>query len=412
MRSSLWWYVVLTSVVAGLAGCRDEQAGPRAKPNRAQSKPLPSAPVTARAFGLDALPGTLTFTSGGTWANGAVTYLGSIAVPEQPQPGQTVTLRHFFRAGGVQPRGYRFFCHVVDVASGRQVGNLDHELQDGAAPLGSWPTGKVIEDRHQLQMPEGKGPLRLMLGFWDDSGRLPPDPGAPQDDLGRMAGPTLDAARAPLPEYVAVRVDAAPIIDGVLNDESWKAARAAELQTSFDGRPTRRRTFFRLVYDADFIYVGFECEDPDIWGTLRTKDDAIYNEEVVEVFLDADGDGKTYNELQVSPHNVQFDASFVARRSDLETAKRWESGMTTAVQVRGTLDDDRVDLGWSVELKIPIKNLTAVPGLPVKKGDVWRFNAYRLEHLVHGREIEGQAFSPLFVGDFHALPRFGRLRFD
>jgi hypothetical protein len=50
--------------------------------------------------------------------------------------------------------------------------------------------------------------------------------------------------------------------------------------------------------------------------------------------------------------------------------------------------------------------------VPPQKGDRWRFNAYRLEHLARRTNIEGQSFSPLFVGDFHALPRFGWLVFE
>jgi hypothetical protein len=52
-----------------------------------------------------------------------------------------------------------------------------------------------------------------------------------------------------------------------------------------------------------------------------------------------------------------------------------------------------------------------VPHVPPQPGDKWRFNLYRLEH--HGRkQVEGQAFSPLFIGDFHALPRFAWLVFQ
>ncbi|MBL9039741.1 MAG: hypothetical protein JNG84_14585, partial [Archangium sp.] len=53
----------------------------------------------------------------------------------------------------------------------------------------------------------------------------------------------------------------------------------------------------------------------------------------------------------------------------------------------------------------------SVPKLPPTPGTKWRFNAYRLEHFTHGTQIEGQSFSPLFVGDFHALHRFGWLVF-
>ena len=63
-------------------------------------------------------------------------------------------------------------------------------------------------------------------------------------------------------------------------------------------------------------------------------------------------------------------------------------------------------------MKIPIARLWEVPRTPPQKGDVWRFNLYRLEHLKRRENIEGQSFSPLFVGDFHATPRFGKLIFE
>jgi hypothetical protein len=53
-----------------------------------------------------------------------------------------------------------------------------------------------------------------------------------------------------------------------------------------------------------------------------------------------------------------------------------------------------------------------VPHVPPRPGDVWRFNAYRLEHLERKKSVEADAFSPLYEGDFHNLPRFGKLAFE
>lgn len=408
--------LVTAAVVAALLvpGCRDEQAGPKPRGGAAQAAPPPSAPPAARGApqALDAAPPSLTDPSGTTWANGAVVYLGSNITPKTPKPGEHVKVQHFFKTTAAQPQGYRFFLHVVDADSMELLGNMDHEIQNGAAPLGTWPEGKVIEDAHAFQMPNYPGTLRLLLGFWNDAGRLKPDDAKQTDGQERVLGPTVGSPKAPLPEYHAARTAKPPTIDGKLDDAAWKNATAVTLTTSNDGQPTRVKTTFRLLYDDQFLYAAFDCEDKDAWGTLRKKDDPIYNEDVVEVFFDANADGKTYNELQVSPHNVNFDASFVARRSDLPEAMKWESGMTTAVDVRGTLDDDKPDEGWSAEMKIPIANLNTVPRVPPAKGDRWRFNAYRLEHFVHGQQIEGQSFSPVLVGDFHNLPRFGWLQFD
>jgi hypothetical protein len=398
-------------VLAALSGCRDEQAGPKPKAPRG---PAPVAAQPGQVRALDAAPTSFTHQSGATWAGGAITYLGSIMELQKPKAGDQVTFRHYFRQDKPVSGTWRFFMHVMDESTRQQVGNLDHELQGGAAPLGTWPQGKIIEDVHGFQMPNIQMTLRVFLGFWNDSGRLPIDTAQLSDGDGRVIGPKLESASAaPLPEYVAVRAAKAPVIDGKLDDAAWAPAKEQPLTRSFDGGPVQRSTTFRIVYDDEFLYVAFRAEDKDIWGTLLKKDDPIYNEECVEVFLDANGDGRTYNELQVSPHNVNFDASFVARRSDLAEAMKWESGMKSAVFIKGTLDDDSdTDEYWTAELQIPLSNLNTVPRLPPQKGDRWRFNAYRLEHLQRRSNVEGQSFSPLFIGDFHALPRFGWLVFD
>ncbi len=404
-RSFRFGWVGLLVAVAPL-GCRDEQAGP--KP-RAAASSAPAAPAGPRT--LDTVPSDLTFRSGATWAGGAIVYLGTRVSPPDARPGQVVQLAHYFVALRAAPQGFQFFTHIIDADTGQMLLNVDHEPQGGAAPLASWPVNKVIEDTHTVNLPAVPGRLRVGLGFWQGQGRLSVDSPEAHDGQHQMLGPIFGKEPPKLPEYETVRTAKPPVMDGTLDDPVWQKAAVAELVQSFDGRPTTLRTTFRILWDDKHLYVGFDSEDPDVWGTLMKHDEAIYNEEVVEVFLDADADGNTYNELELSPNNVTFDASFVKRRSDLPTAIAWESGMKTAVRVRGTVNNpaDR-DQGWTGEMQIPFASLTAVPNVPPKPGDRWRFNAYRLEHLER-RQVEGQAFSPLFVGDFHNLPRFGWLVF-
>jgi hypothetical protein len=402
MRLSHLCVLSLLTLPLLLAACRDEQAGPRPRTSRVPS------PEQTQPRALDAAPADLTFRSGATFGGGAVAYLGSRVTPAQASPGQPVMLSHYFQALRQPPEGYGFFVHVVDAATGQMLMNADHDIQNGLAPLALWPVGKVIEDSHTVPMPQS--PARVMLGFWRGDERLPVDDPRAQDGLNRMMGPTLGGAAPELPAYKVPRAKKPPAIDGALEDEAWKDAAPVVLRGSFDGRPTALRTTARLLYDDANLYVAFDAEDPDIWGTLRKRDDPIYEQEVVEIFLDANADGRTYNELQVSPHNVTFDAYFPARRQGMDLS--WDSGMKSAVRVRGTLDNpaDR-DERWTVELQIPFARLAEVPSVPPKKGERWRFNLYRLEHL-NRRDVEGHAFSPLFIGDFHALPRFGWLTFE
>ena len=365
-------------------------------------------PPATSARTLDAVPGDLTYQSAATWAGGAVRYFGTRVDPPRPQPGQQMTLTHYFEALQTPPRGWSFFVHIVDPNTGAMRVNADHEIQGGALPLERWPVGRIVPDEHTVIVPPGAA--RLVLGFWKGESRLEVDQPDAHDGQMRALGPVLSAAEDPLPEYHARRAAHPPTIDGDLGDPVWQSAEAVQLRGSFDGREPTFRTTARLLYDDRFLYVAFDVEDPDVWGTLKSRDDPLYTQEVVEIFLDADGDGRTYNEIEVSPNNVVFDAYFPARRQGMDLS--FDSKATTAVKVRGTLNDpsDR-DEGWTVEMRIPYAPLAQVPHAPPQPGDRWRFNLYRLEHVGRSR-VEGQAFSPLYVGDFHNLARFAWLVFE
>ncbi len=375
------------------AGCRDEQAGPKAR-----------APGGATE---GARPSALTFTSGATLGDGALRYLGARLAPVGPPPGAPVRVTNLFVPLRPLPAGFRLFVHLVDPRTGQMLANEDHPL---AAPPESWPVGKVFEDTHDVTLPSGVASARMLLGFWRGDERLAVDQLAAQDGQNRMLGPLLESLSPGLPEYHVVRARPPPAIDGVLDDPAWAKATAVNLVNSLDGSPARVRTTARLLWDDQYLYVSFDCEDPDVWSTFTKHDDPLYTQEVVEIFIDADGDGRTYNEIEVSPANVVFDAYFPERRQGMDLS--WESQALTAVTVQGTLNDaSDIDQGWRVEMRIPIARLAAVPNVPPRPGDRWRFNLYRLE--LHGRkEVEGLAFSPPRVGDFHALNRFAWLVFE
>ena len=88
-------------------------------------------------------------------------------------------------------------------------------------------------------------------------------------------------------------------------------------------------------------------------------------EEVVEVFIDPDGDGKEYAELEVNPLNVVVDLKVSAKPEGGVgwSSMKWDiEGLKTAVAVYGTVNEreDR-DQGWTVEIAIPWTGLKDVP---------------------------------------------------
>ena len=225
------------------------------------------------------------------------------------------------------------------------------------------------------------------------------------------AGPGwLSGTRPPPPTYRALRVLEPIAIDGRLDDPAWSRAQPVDLVETLTGRPPRYRTEARLLWDEGALYVGFACEDDEVWARSgRGDDDPIYEDEVVEIFLDPSGAGRGYAEVEVSPDNVRFDARFASWRKDLESARRWSSGARTAVRVDGAVthggEAPAPARGWTVEIALP----WAALGLQPKGGERWRTNLYRLESHNRRQVVEGSGFSPPLRGDFHALDRFGWL---
>ncbi|MHB1294583.1 MAG: carbohydrate-binding family 9-like protein [Anaerolineae bacterium] len=202
------------------------------------------------------------------------------------------------------------------------------------------------------------------------------------------------------------------VVDGALDDPSWQEAEWHDLVLTADGAQPQQRTSCATLWDNRYLYVAFRCEDTDVWGITTERDRDIYNQEVVEVFIDDDRDGYGYIEIEVNPLNAVSDLFMFLREERRRSLWDWDStGMRTAVQVdgdptrRGTLDR-----GWTVELAIPMNDFMTAPHLPPRAGDIWHMNLYRIDRAESGDEYS--AWSPTGILNYHVPRRFGRLAFS
>ena len=210
----------------------------------------------------------------------------------------------------------------------------------------------------------------------------------------------------------AVRTSVAPVIDGTLEEAVWgRAEPTAAFVRSHNGEAAPLDCRARLLWDEEALYVAFEAQDHDLLATYGQRDEALYTQDVVEVFIDADGDQKSYTELEVSPRGTLFDALFPSYRKNLDRSKRWNLlGFKAQVALRGSLDAG-ADRGWTAELRIPFASLadTRAP----KVGDRWHVNLFRIDvhDLKDPEHGDYTAWNPPLKGDFHTLDRFGTLIF-
>lgn len=252
-----------------------------------------------------------------------------------------------------------------------------------------------------------------------------------------LAG-SLEAQRREYPRtYIVPRATAPLLIDGVADEAAWSAVGWSRTYVDILGSmwadpeyPTR----MKLLWDDEFLYVIAELEEPHLWATLVDRDAIIYHDDDFEVFLDPDGDGLEYYELEINALGTEFDLFLDKPYDQGGTADiPWDMpGLKTAVALQGSLNDPSdVDIGWSVEIAIPWQDLrppgAGEPGRAPEVDDVWRANFSRVEWpltVVEGRyektaepgpqnqhPEDNWVWSPQGAINMHIPSQWGRLWF-
>jgi hypothetical protein len=241
--------------------------------------------------------------------------------------------------------------------------------------------------------------------------------------------PAIDppAATGPPRGYVAVKANAPPTIDGIA-DACWDAAAWSDDFVDIEGpaKPKpRHRTRMKMLWDDAALYLLAELTEPDVWATIRQHDAVIFHDNDFELFLDPDGDGHLYAELELNALNTTWDLLLPKPYKDGGAAiDAWEiAGLKTAVRIDGTLNDPRdVDRGWTVEIAWPWTGLKPLAkNVPPKDGDRWRVNCSRVEWdttvvdgkttKVKGKPEHNWVWSPQGVIDMHRPERWGIVQF-
>jgi hypothetical protein len=349
-----------------------------------------------------------------------LTYLGLDVDVDEVQPGKAFTLTHYWKVNNPVGDDWKIFVHLESPGGKKSHLNADHVPISGKYPVSLWKKGEIIRDIHRVSIPASwpSDKLELYVGAWKGPLRLKVTSG-PKDAENRVPIATLpvvgaqkEAAKKRV--LVARKVKNGTIkVDGKLDEAIWKEAPSTgAFVRTMDGGKADQETTARVLWDDKNLYVAFELEDKDVWTTLNKHDDKLWTQEAVEMFIDADGDGKTYVELQVNPKGATFDSWLPSYRKN---ENDWDPPFKAAVTVDGTVDNrGDADKGWVVEMAVPLDaprgKEKEMKGVPPTIGTEWRVNFFRMD-LPQGRPQSGTAWSPPMVGDFHALAQFGVLAF-
>ena len=187
-----------------------------------------------------------------------------------------------------------------------------------------------------------------------------------------------------LARYRCMRAHRPRLIDGAIDKGFWVDAIWSHDFVDIEGdkKPhPRHRTRMKMLWDDDGLYIAASLQEPHLWATLTERDSIIFYDNDFEVFLDPNGKGVMYAELEVNALNTVWDLFLEKPYKDGVTARNeWDLvGLKTAVQIQGSINNpkDR-DRGWTVEMAFPWKSLAEHANKPSKlhvQAEVSGFNS-------------------------------------
>ncbi|WP_349673167.1 carbohydrate-binding family 9-like protein [Lacrimispora sp.] len=195
------------------------------------------------------------------------------------------------------------------------------------------------------------------------------------------------------------------IINGNLRKAQWEAAEGIRLVDTVTGLESNNQTIAKFLWNDTFLYVGFYCRYEQISATMSGFNEKLYEEDVVEVFIDDNSDRRTYMEIEVNPLNavlhyyIQNDLAGTI----LQYARVNNNIISAVIQ-------DQEEKEFMVELAIPFTEFITASSIPPETGDIWLFNAYRINNSF-GDDVEYLACSPTGMINFHIPNCFGELEY-
>lgn len=218
--------------------------------------------------------------------------------------------------------------------------------------------------------------------------------------------------------YVCYRTDGKIKIDGKLKETAWQKAEPTSSFVDISGEGFAKPvydTYAKMLWDDDYLYVGAVLEEDNVIAKLTQRDTIIYYDNDFEVFIDPDGDGHHYFEIENNAREVVFDLMLDRPyRSGGNFMIQWDCpGLQLAVHVDGSLNKSKgKDKQWSVEMAIPRQALTMNFNNLLKAGNYWRINFSRVQWLKPGQREENWVWQATGKIDMHMPDRWGFLYFS
>lgn len=230
-----------------------------------------------------------------------------------------------------------------------------------------------------------------------------------RDQFGEM--PLMSKAFAenwPIKKETIFKTATPPVLEGDPSDACWQQARPLKMIRAFDGLPAFFPGYAEMCYDQTNLYVlgVFDDSEMDIqYVASKKRDDPIWEDSSIEVFLDTNHDHTNYYQVLVNMNGVVGSNRKSPAKSYPFLDTEWIPHVRQAVRKEAQR--------WMIELAIPLADL-GVNGSPT--GQTWGVNIYRnrkttkaWSFAAHVRYASG--WNATFARSWHVPNRFGEITF-
>ncbi|MCP2025008.1 hypothetical protein L1276_000148 [Flavobacterium sp. HSC-32F16] len=197
-------------------------------------------------------------------------------------------------------------------------------------------------------------------------------------------------------------------IDGDLTD--WKTPFLGPFVIHNSGEKAVQNTMVSLSWNDQNLYIAYKVIDNNIIGSNQKKDSKIYEtDDLVEIFIDPDGDGKNYLEIGVNAFSTNYD---ILVKCISPECGGWKTAMD--FNIAGLEAVSKINFeGFDTEIKIPFSSLEKIKSGNFSKpkiGTKWKANAFKIDYGNTTQYLALQDYKSLNFG-FHQPQEFAVFEF-
>jgi hypothetical protein len=197
-------------------------------------------------------------------------------------------------------------------------------------------------------------------------------------------------------------------VDGDLSD--WKTPFSGPFVIHNSGQKATQNTTVSLSWNDENLYIAYRSADSKIIGKVQKKDSPIFStDDLVEIFIDPDGDGQNYIEVGVNAFSSNYD---MLLKCISPTCGGWDTTMAFDISGLETVSKITPE-GFNTEIKIPFSSLQTIKNGNFSKpkvGTKWRGNASRIDYGNTTEYLALQHYKSLKFG-FHQPEEFAVFEF-